>query len=94
MESAGRSLMELGAPSVVVRDAMQQYFGTAGLLDRWVGSQDDSLLLRPSAGHGTARPVAITCVNSGEAHDARDLYHAVLEYSEDGRWTGTTNPTS
>ncbi len=34
---------------------------------------------------------SITCINNGEAHDARDLYHAVLEYSEDGRWTWTPN---
>jgi putative ATP-binding cassette transporter len=30
---------------------------------------------------------SITCINNGEAHDAHDLYHAVLAFGEDGGWT-------
>ena len=36
---------------------------------------------------------SITCINIGKAGNERDLYQAVLEYDEDGRWTWTTNPT-
>ena len=35
---------------------------------------------------------SITCINIGKAENERDLYQAVLEYGEDGRWTWTTNP--
>ncbi|MGO8592837.1 hypothetical protein ACC796_30210, partial [Rhizobium ruizarguesonis] len=34
---------------------------------------------------------SITCINNGGAHDSRDLYHAILEYSEDGGWKWTPN---
>lgn len=34
---------------------------------------------------------SITCINNGGAHDPRDLYHAVLEYGEDGGWKWTSN---
>jgi putative ATP-binding cassette transporter len=36
---------------------------------------------------------SITCINIGKAGNDRDLYQAVLEYGEDGRWTWTANPT-
>jgi putative ATP-binding cassette transporter len=35
---------------------------------------------------------SITCINFGKAEDELDLYQAVLEYGEDGRWTWTANP--
>lgn len=34
---------------------------------------------------------SITCINNGGAHDSRGLYHAVLEYGEDGGWKWTSN---
>jgi putative ATP-binding cassette transporter len=34
---------------------------------------------------------SITCINIGKTEIARDLYQAVLEYGEDGRWTWTPN---
>ena len=54
-------------------------------VDTALGSEHLRKILRLLSGR------SITCVNSGEAHDTRDLYHAVLEYSEDGRWTWTPN---
>jgi putative ATP-binding cassette transporter len=35
---------------------------------------------------------SITCINIGKAGNERDLYQAVLEYGEDGRWTWSTDP--
>ncbi|MDW6021011.1 SbmA/BacA-like family transporter [Mesorhizobium sp. BAC0120] len=35
---------------------------------------------------------SITCVNNGEPHEARGIYSAVLEFSEDGGWTWTETP--
>ena len=37
---------------------------------------------------------SITCINIGKTEIARELYQAVLEYGEDGRWTWTTNPAN
>ena len=54
-------------------------------VDTALGSEQLRKILRLLSGR------SITCVNSGEAHGTRDLYHAVLEYSEDGRWTWTPN---
>ncbi len=52
--------------------------------------------LEATLGHETFRKVlnllsknAITCINNGEEGDARDLYEAVLDCQEDGRWTWT-----
>jgi vitamin B12/bleomycin/antimicrobial peptide transport system ATP-binding/permease protein len=36
---------------------------------------------------------SITCINIGQAGTERDLYQAVLEYDENGRWTWVANPT-
>ncbi|MGO4621241.1 ABC transporter ATP-binding protein/permease [Ensifer sp. 2TAB8] len=52
--------------------------------------------LEATLGHETFRKVlsllsenAITCINNGEESDARDLYDAILDCQEDGRWTWT-----
>ncbi len=52
--------------------------------------------LEATLGHETFRKVlnllaesSITCINNGEEGDARDLYEAVLDCQEDGRWTWT-----
>lgn len=56
--------------------------------------------LEATLGHETFRKAlsllaenSITCINNGEEGDARDLYEAILDCQEDGRWTWTHGQT-
>ena len=55
-------------------------------IERTLGSGELKKILRLSSVR------SITCISIGKAGDEFDLYQAVLEYGEDGRWTWTPNP--